>query len=505
MDRTLTNNIAANFLGSAWAALLSILIVPLYIKLVGYENYGLIGFYTTVQITACLLDSGLSATIGREMAGYDVSEVRRAELRNLARTVEIIYWTIGVVIGLLIAGASHWISNNWLVSKTMPPTDLQGLVVLMGLAVALRWPFVLYLSGLSGLRRQVLQNSIFAIVETVRMVGSIAILGCGLGLAWFFWWQIGVWMIASFAIRRTFWKIIAAADDARFDWSPLIKVGRFAGGMSGIGIMVTILVQTDKIVLSKMLSLDSFGQYLAASTLASGLYLVSKPIFSAHTPELARLVAEGNADRTSEVFRRGYQVLSALLFPLAAVMVCFSREILELWTRDAGVASTLAPVFSILVLGTALNGVMNIPYALQLAYGWTSLTLKLNLCAALVLVPAIVGLIRAFGMMGAAIAWVALNLGTLIISIPIMRNRGVLPESCSMFYRDALVVPATISLLAAAGARAAILLWFPATALSVILGLFCGLGVGVVASMLSLSETRALILRTIPFPLREFV
>lgn len=499
MTRTLTKNIAANFLGSAWVALLSVLIVPLYIKLVGYESYGFIGFYTTVQITACLLDSGLSATISREMAGFDVSDARRAELRNLARTIEILYWAIGLIIGLTIAAAAHLISINWLVSKNLSPIDLQRLVVLMSLAVAARWPFVLYLSGLAGLRRQVLQNAFTAVVETLRIAGSIFILARGHGLAAFFLWQALVWLGASLLIRRSFWNIISDGVQARFDWTPLLKVGRFAGGMSGIGIIVTILVQTDKLVLSKMLTLAEFGQYMAASTLASGLYLVSKPIFAAHSPELARLVAEGDVERTAEVFRRGYQVLSAFLIPLAAVLMCFSGEILELWTQDAAVAAALSPVLTILALGTALNGVMNIPYALQLAHGWTSLTLKLNLASAVVLVPAVVGLIRAYGMTGAAAAWVALNVGAVLISIPIMRNRGVLPGSCFIFYRDALIIPAALSLVAAVGAKTALQFFGHPGPLGVALALCAGLSTGIVASMLVLSETRPLLLRTISY------
>lgn len=492
-------NIAANFLGNAWVALLAILVVPLYIRLVGYESYGLIGFYATVQITACLLDSGLSATISREMASFGVSDERRAELRNLARTIELLFWMIGLAIGLGIAAGAQLISTGWLASASLSPAELQRLVILMGLAVAARWPFVLYLSGLAGLRRQVLQNSYTAIVESVRIAGSIFILAKGRGLETFFYWQILVWLVASLLIRRSFWAVVAGPTRARFDWAELLKVGRFAAGMSGIGVAVTILVQTDKLVLSKMLTLAEFGQYMAASTLASGLYLVSKPIFAAHSPELAHLVAEGNVERTAEVFRRGYQVLSAFLLPLAAILMCFSGEILEMWTHDAAVASALSPVLAILVLGTALNGVMNIPYALQLAHGWTSLTLKLNLASAAVLVPAVVFLIRGYGMSGAAAAWVALNVGSVLISIPIMRKRGILPESCFVFYRDALILPGGISLAAAAIVKSSVMHFALPAPFSVALALIGGLAIGIVASMLALSETRPLLLRTISY------
>jgi len=39
----------ANFAGTGWAALMQIVCIPLYIKFMGIEAYGLIGFYLVLQ------------------------------------------------------------------------------------------------------------------------------------------------------------------------------------------------------------------------------------------------------------------------------------------------------------------------------------------------------------------------------------------------------------------------------------------------------------------------
>ena len=56
---TLNKNIFANYLGRAWPVLLSVLLVPVYIKFLGIEAYGLIGFFTTLSAVMGVFDLGI--------------------------------------------------------------------------------------------------------------------------------------------------------------------------------------------------------------------------------------------------------------------------------------------------------------------------------------------------------------------------------------------------------------------------------------------------------------
>ncbi|HZI25460.1 MAG TPA: polysaccharide biosynthesis protein, partial [Chryseolinea sp.] len=55
-------NLIANFMGKGWAALMGIAFIPFYIKFMGIESYGLVGFFTTLQGVFALLDFGLTTT-----------------------------------------------------------------------------------------------------------------------------------------------------------------------------------------------------------------------------------------------------------------------------------------------------------------------------------------------------------------------------------------------------------------------------------------------------------
>jgi hypothetical protein len=76
------------------------------------------------------------------------------------------------------------------------------------------------------------------------------------------------------------------------------------------------------------------------------------------------------------------------VLPIAAVISVFSFDVFRLWTGSAEIAHNAAPIASILVIGSALNGLMVLPYSLQLAHGWTSIGLRINFFLIVLLVPA---------------------------------------------------------------------------------------------------------------------
>lgn len=507
MTSKLRFNIAANFVGNAWVGALSIIAVPLYIRSVGLEGYGIIGFYSTLQLLVFLLDFGLSATMNREMARFTSVGTQQGDLRDLARTLEVIYWGIGAIIVCIVGGASTLIANQWLVSKDMSHEELSKIVFLMAVSLGARWPYALYSNGLLGLQRQVLQNLIFVSVETSRVAGGIMLLVGGYaGLEGFFWWQAAVGLLGSLFVSHTFWKFIGLDGyKGKFDIAQIKKVLRFTGYMSGIGILVTILVQTDKIVLSKMLTLTDFGQYVAAGTLSSGIYLVSKPIFSAYYPEFSRLIAERSGNIEHMLFRQSYQLMSSVVVPLAAVLIVFSYEIMDLWLGSGFAAENTYQTLALLTLGTALNALMSIPYALQLAHSWVSFSFKVNLVSTILMVPLVVTLTSLFGTKGAALAWVILNVSYVVISVPTMRRYGLLVGKSWVYYREALLFPFAISLgVIWLTKYFFILLGIKSVALMAVAILF-GLGLATLLNMIVLSKTRPVIFRVFRYAQRLYV
>lgn len=56
-------NTSLNYLGQAYALLIGILILPFYLRHLGAEAYGLIGFFAVLQAWLQLLDAGMSPAL----------------------------------------------------------------------------------------------------------------------------------------------------------------------------------------------------------------------------------------------------------------------------------------------------------------------------------------------------------------------------------------------------------------------------------------------------------
>src|ERR1700756_3157714 len=127
-----TLELAASFAGTGWSGVVQLLCIPAYIKLMGIESYGLIGFYLVLQGILQVLDLGLSPTMNREMARYSVQLEKAAEARDLVRTLEIGYWLIGLLIGAVILIAAPWIAVHWIKAGAVPIRTVTEAVMLMG-------------------------------------------------------------------------------------------------------------------------------------------------------------------------------------------------------------------------------------------------------------------------------------------------------------------------------------------------------------------------------------
>jgi O-antigen/teichoic acid export membrane protein len=119
-------------------------------------------------------------------------------------------------------------------------------------------------------------------------------------------------------------------------------------------------------------------------------------------------------------------------------MIFNSELLLTLWTNNPVVVDYLSFPLQLLIFGRLLNSLMTLPYEMQLAYGWTSLTLKMNLILVIVLLPALFIFVPEFKLNAAAIIWIILNLAYLIFSVNIMHKRILVGEKFRWYIHDIL-------------------------------------------------------------------
>jgi O-antigen/teichoic acid export membrane protein len=437
---TIRRNLVANYLGQGWVALMGLAFLPIYIRYLGMEAYGLIGLFAVVQAWLTLLDMGMTPTLNREMARFTAGAHSAQSIRDLLLSLEIICVSIAALITGGLWACSDWLANDWLNTNQLPTTVVAQAISVMAFVVALRFVEGIYRGSLFGLQQQVWYNGASAILATIRQAGAVAI------LAWvsptiqaFFIWQ-GFFSLLTVAVltQRVHRVLPNAPQPPKFSRKALMGVWNFAGGMMGITFLAILLTQVDKVLLSHLLSLESFGYYTLAATVAGVLYMVIGPITQALYPRMVELFTLEDQTELASVYHQGAQLVTVLTAPALMLLSFFAGGVVFMWSGNVGLAENTASILSVLVLGTFLNGLMYMPYQLQIAHGWTSLAIKTNAVAVIFLIPAIFWVVPRYGAVGAAWIWVTLNAGYALISIQFMHRRILPKEKWRWYFTDVL-------------------------------------------------------------------
>ena len=404
-------NIVANYIGKGWSVVALYLFVPAYLHFLGIEAYGLVGFYAVLLGVLAFADMGLTATLSREMARLSGTKDSEEEMRHLVRTIEVVYLGIAALIAFLILVLAGPIAHRWLNSSSLPISSIERSIRLMGFAVVFQLSSQMYLGGLLGLQRQVLANSILVLTGLVRSGGAALVLWLiSPTIEAFFLWQVLSSVLSLLLFRQSLWANLPGKYlGVRRRLSLLEGAMRYSIGMAMISFNSIILMQMDKITISKMLSLEALGYYSLASTLAQAPLSLSAPISIAVFPHLTQLMTAGEEPELARVYHRANQLVAATVFPIGLTLAVFSREVLWLWTQSSQTADNVHLVASLLMVGSVALAVQVIPFRLALAAAWTRLPIYLGSCAVILIVPLLIFLIQRYGMVGAGISWIALN------------------------------------------------------------------------------------------------
>lgn len=437
-----TRNLISNYLGQGWVALMGLAFIPLYIRYLGMESYGLIGVFSVLQTWLALLDMGMTPTLNREMARFKAGAHSPQSIGDLLRSVELLCFGIAALIGVSVWAGSEFLARDWLRSEQLPVATVAQALAVMAWVVALRFVEGVYRGSLFGLQKQVWYNAVSALLATVRHGGAVLILAYVSSTVWaFFVWQGAISILTTLIFAASVHRALPAAPRGpRFSRRALAGIGVYAGGMLGITLLSLLLTQVDKVILSRMLDLSEFGYYTLAATVAGALYMVISPITQSLFPRMVELSTRSDEPALVSVYHQGAQLVTVLTAPAVMVLAFFGAGAVYAWSGDASLARHTAPILAALALGTFLNGLMWMPHQCQLAHGWTSLALKTNLVAVAVLIPAILWVVPRHGAVGAAWIWVALNAGYVLIALQFMHVRLLKREKWA-WYRDDVLLP----------------------------------------------------------------
>src|SRR2546426_8288239 len=94
---SIKRNTVANYASQMYITLVGIVMVPVYVKYMGTEAFGLIAFYAMLQAWLQFMDLGFAPTLSREAARFRGGAIDALSLRRLLRTLEGIFLWVALL------------------------------------------------------------------------------------------------------------------------------------------------------------------------------------------------------------------------------------------------------------------------------------------------------------------------------------------------------------------------------------------------------------------------
>ncbi|HEU5295880.1 MAG TPA: oligosaccharide flippase family protein [Burkholderiaceae bacterium] len=424
---SLRRSVIASYISQTYVTLIGILMMPVYLRFLGAEAFGLVGFFGMLQAWFQLLDFGLAPTMSRETARYVGGATDAVTLRRLLRVLEALFVVVAIIGGVALGLSAAWVTSSWLQVDRLPAEEVRRAIQLMAAIVGLRWMSGLYRGALGGFEQQVWLGRLNITTATARFVAIVPIfIFVGATPVLFFVYQLLIAIAETIAlVVRTYALLPALPVGSRtgFHLKPLRSVLSFSMTIAFTGAVWVAVTQTDKLLLSRLLPLTDYAYFTLAVLLAGGVSLVSSPLSSALLPRLSRLHAQDQHAELVALYRQTTQGMAVVATPVAVVFACAAEPLLYAWTGDKQIAERAAPILQLYALGNGILAMSAFPYYLQFAKGDVRLHLIGNVLFAVVLVPSIWMATLSHGVMGAAWAWLAANITFALLWIPLVHRR----------------------------------------------------------------------------------
>lgn len=436
-------NVFYNLVGGIWLGSLLLLVTPQYVKILGFDGYGVLGFWLLIQGLISLLDIGVGAALVREFSkksGLDTFSIKK---QDILRTLEFVYLGLTLIAIIFLLSLADWISTSWLSSNVYSSDYLRSVISQMGLAVGVQFFCSLYTNALIGLQRQRDMNILQIIFNSSRHIFGLLVIFYTQDLGAFFLLQLLIAIAQLLVSRYVVRRAISPENSfsSKFKLKIIVKMWRFSAGMAMTAFSGIMIANADRIVLSKLVMTDDLGKYAVAFTAAGLIQMGIQPFYRAYFPRFSELVSS-NSSKLNNIYFSSNFLMATFLIPLVLIGILFAPQLIETWLGSP--QDEVVSIFRWLIIGIGLSGLMWLPVALQHAHGWSSLHVKMMILALIIGVPLTFYMIGVYGVIGGVTVWVVHGFLEVTLGIFLMHRRILVGQLFSWVIK----IPVTVTLLA---------------------------------------------------------
>ncbi len=399
----LARNAYINLIGQFAPILVAIFAIPLLIKVLGTERFGVLALAWVVMGYFGLFDFGLGRATTKFVAEYHARNELEA-LPELIWSSVIVHVFLGLLGGAVLALLTPWLTESVLNIPAPLLPETQTSFYLLALSVPLLVTAAVLRGVLEAIQRFDMVNLIKVPASVINYLGPLLVLFFVKGLVpviGFLVFSRGVVLLAHvFLCLRT---LPVLSHGFRFDINRMRPLFGFGGWLTVSSFIGPSIASIDRFMIGAFVSLSAVTLYATPYEAVTKLTIFPMSLLAVLFPAFSAMAV----DRVHEIRRlylRAVKYLLVLVAPIVGILLALSHELLSLWVAPE-FAQESASVAQWLAVGILINVLSQVPATVLQGAGRADVVGKLLLMQLPLYALAVWFLIGPLGITGVAVAW----------------------------------------------------------------------------------------------------
>ena len=398
----LHKNIFSGYFAFFLLGFLSLMMMPIYLRLLGSAEWWVVAICITVQSFLNIFDAGLSQIMPRDVAKVGLElKLRTEKLKQFWMA----YALIGSIVFCVCQSFIPVLVSGWL---NVPKEYETEAVWVLRIGVVQFWfqfvngAHVGFFYGVDQQKNLNIRSCIFAIAKhfftfLVLMYSPKSIV---------YMLSLTVFSIAEYAYNSFLLKEYRVCKMVISDWIAALRVLFSELSILSLSAVIGMLVsQLDKLILSRMVSVEVYGLYVIVANFGLAFMQLQYPVVKTFIPRMSNYGMASKGDAQNLLLW-----LSALCVLPCFVAMIMSDFILKTWLHDRVLDVGVLLSFKLIIASVVVNALYHVRYVEIITSGHSRYVFIINSIVLLLSLPISSVLISHYLVFGAGASWLLISI-----------------------------------------------------------------------------------------------
>jgi O-antigen/teichoic acid export membrane protein len=399
----LIKNSFYNILGSSLPLIVALFAIPILVKGLGEEKFGILALAWVVIGYFSLFDFGIGRTLTKIVA-ENLGIEKLDEIPELFWTALFLMFLISLIGSLILFLGTPYLVFHFL--KISMNFREESLYTFYTLSISI--PIVTTTAGLRGVLEAYQKFGIINFFRTLLGVFTfVAPLICMI-----FTKNLFIIVIVLTIIRLLIWILYylaclkldsirgSAKKIRKHHIKPILKISTW---MSVSNLVGPIILYIDRFLIGALISAVAVAYYTTPYEVVTKILIIPGALTGVLFPAIS---SSYNSDPkfTYKLLTKSIKFVFIIIFPIVFIIIAFAKEGMNIWMgQDFAMNSSF--ILQLFAIGVLLNSIAFFPFTFLQSIGRPDITAKIHLFELPIYIFAMWFLIPSYGLIGAGVIW----------------------------------------------------------------------------------------------------